>query len=105
MLATVQLNSQYMSFPRSEFEQPPRHLRGYAKPLLEPGQTATVEFPLVRCAFWKGDPVLLMSKRKKDLSVWDVERQLWRVPKGDFTFWAGQSSRELPLRLSAEIGV
>lgn len=38
---------QYMSYPLSESDQPPRHLRGYAKPFLEPGQTRTVNFPLV----------------------------------------------------------
>ncbi|EIW68265.1 hypothetical protein TREMEDRAFT_69280 [Tremella mesenterica DSM 1558] len=77
----------YMSFPSSEPDQPPNHLRGFAKPSLIPGQATVVEFPL----------------RKKDLSVWDVERQLWRIPHGVFTFRVGQSSRDLPLVLESRI--
>ncbi|WVQ68370.1 uncharacterized protein L199_006577 [Kwoniella botswanensis] len=77
----------YMSFPRSEVEQPPKHLRGYAKKYLEVGQMGTVDFPL----------------RKKDLSVWDVKKQLWKIPRGTFTFRVGNSSRELPSKLTIEI--
>ncbi|RXK42426.1 hypothetical protein M231_00416 [Tremella mesenterica] len=77
----------YMSFPSSEPDQPPNHLRGFAKPSLIPGQATVVEFPL----------------RKKDLSVWDVERQLWRIPNGVFIFRVGQSSRDLPLLLESRI--
>jgi hypothetical protein len=36
-----------MSFPKSEVEQPPRHLRGYEKPYLKAGERKTVEFRLV----------------------------------------------------------
>ncbi|TXT15566.1 hypothetical protein VHUM_00069 [Vanrija humicola] len=71
----------YMSFPDGEKGQPPRHLRGYTKVWLEPGETKRVTFPL----------------RKKDVSVWDVKRQLWHIPKGTFTFSAGHSSRQLVL--------
>ncbi|KAK6910773.1 hypothetical protein I203_104805 [Kwoniella mangroviensis CBS 8507] len=77
----------YMSFPKSEVEQPPNHLRGYAKKYLEVGQMGTVNFPL----------------RKKDLSVWDVRKQLWKIPRGTFTFRVGNSSRELPVKLTIEI--
>ena len=36
-----------MSFPKTEVEQPPRHLRGYEKPYLKAGESKTVEFALV----------------------------------------------------------
>ena len=36
-----------MSFPKTEVEQPPRHLRGYGKPCLKAGESKTVEFALV----------------------------------------------------------
>jgi hypothetical protein len=36
-----------MSFPKTEVEQPPRHLRGYEKPYLKAGESKTVEFTLV----------------------------------------------------------
>jgi beta-glucosidase len=39
---------QYMSYPKTEVEQPPRHLRGYEKPYLKAGESKTVEFRLVR---------------------------------------------------------
>ncbi|WVW85507.1 hypothetical protein I302_107545 [Kwoniella bestiolae CBS 10118] len=78
----------YMTFPKSEVEQPPKHLRGYAKEYLEVGQMGTVEFPI----------------RKKDISVWDVKKQLWKVPHGNFIFRVGNSSRELPLKMTVEIG-
>ncbi|CAD6568913.1 MAG: hypothetical protein TREMPRED_004846 [Tremellales sp. Tagirdzhanova-0007] len=77
----------YLSYPPSETEQPPKHLRGYAKAFLEPGQTKTIRLPL----------------RKKDVSVWDVERQLWKIPQGRFTFRMGSSSRRLPLEKVVEI--
>ncbi|TXT06341.1 uncharacterized protein COLE_05672 [Cutaneotrichosporon oleaginosum] len=70
----------YMAYPPGQ-RQPPRNLRGYDKVWLTPGQRVTVEFPL----------------RKKDLAVWDVVQQAWRVPEGEFTFYAGHSSRDLVL--------
>jgi hypothetical protein len=41
------LIKQYMSYPSSETEQPLRHLRGYAKTYLEPGQKDVVDMKLV----------------------------------------------------------
>ena len=35
--------------------------------------------------------------------MWDVKRQLWTVPKGRFTFHAGNSSRRLPLKKTVQI--
>ncbi|WVQ80171.1 hypothetical protein IAT38_002276 [Cryptococcus sp. DSM 104549] len=83
-VAGAEVAQLYMTYPESEVEQPPKHLRGYEKVYLEPSESTTVEFPL----------------RKKDLSVWDVKRQLWRIPKGEFIFAAGNSSRRLPLGIS-----
>ncbi|ORY35747.1 glycoside hydrolase superfamily [Naematelia encephala] len=73
----------YVSYPMTEVEQPPRQLRGYSKIYLGPSQTETVDFPL----------------RKKDLAVWDVVRQVWTIPEGEFVFWSGNSSRLLPLKV------
>ena len=39
--------TQYVSFPSTETEQPPRHLKGFSKPFLHPGQSKTVHFPIV----------------------------------------------------------
>ncbi|BEI80906.1 hypothetical protein CcaverHIS002_0200660 [Cutaneotrichosporon cavernicola] len=76
----------YMSYPPSQ-RQPPRNLRGYDKVWLRSGQRVTVEFPL----------------RKKDIAVWDVVQQAWRVPEGTFTLYAGHSSRELVLETTLEV--
>ena len=37
---------QYMSFPESEVDQPPRLLKGFDKVYLEAGKSRTIEFPL-----------------------------------------------------------
>lgn len=36
-----------MTYPPSEGDQPPKHLRGFEKVYLEPGESKDVEFPLV----------------------------------------------------------
>lgn len=60
---------------------PIKQLRGFEKPVLEPGQSSTVEFPLTR----------------RDLSAWDVAAQKWLLQKGDYPLYVGSSSRNLPL--------
>lgn len=60
---------------------PPRQLRGFEKVRLAPGAEATVQFELER----------------RDLASWDVGRQAWVVPQGEFGVFVGASSRNLPL--------
>jgi beta-glucosidase len=60
---------------------PVRQLRGFEKPFLEASGTATVRFGLTR----------------RDLSVWDVVAQRWRLVRGEYTVEVGGSSRDLPL--------
>lgn len=60
---------------------PVRQLRGFDKPFIRAGETATVTFELNR----------------RDLSVWDVVAQKWRLEKGTRQIWVGPSSRSLPL--------
>jgi beta-glucosidase len=73
----------YLTFPESANE-PPRVLRGFERVLVLAGGEEVVEFAL----------------RTKDISVWDVVSQKWKVPKGTFTVGVGSSSRKI--RLSAE---
>lgn len=61
---------------------PVRQLRGFDKPLINATQTAGVEFELTR----------------RDLSVWDVVEQKWRMQRGDYGVYVGGSSRDLPLK-------
>lgn len=60
---------------------PVRQLRGFEKPFLNASATATVRFPLTR----------------RDLSVWDVAAQKWRLRRGEYRIEVGGSSRDLPL--------
>ncbi|CAK5280416.1 unnamed protein product [Mycena citricolor] len=77
-VAGAEVAQLYVSFPAAE-DQPPRVLRGFDKLSLKPGQQGTATFELTR----------------KDVSVWDVSAQKWRVPKGSFTISVGASSRDL----------
>ncbi|CAE6507267.1 unnamed protein product [Rhizoctonia solani] len=72
----------YLSYPASQTNQPVRSLRGFDKLCLNKGEAKTVTFKL----------------RQKDHAVWDVVRQTWTIPKGEFTVHVGSSSRTLPLR-------
>ena len=69
----------YLGLPGES--NPAKQLRGFAKPFISAGKTATVEFELMR----------------RDLSVWDVEAQKWLLQKGEYKMFVGSSSRDLPL--------
>lgn len=72
----------YVGFPEGgDFETPVRQLRGFAHAPLEPGCNRTVSFPLTR----------------RDLSVWDVTAQQWRLQEGAYKIYVGASSRDLRL--------
>ncbi|KAK1991223.1 glycosyl hydrolase family 3 N terminal domain-containing protein [Colletotrichum falcatum] len=68
-------------------DSPIRQLRGFQRVFLSPGQTERIDFEFTR----------------RDLSVWDVEAQQWRLRRGTYTVWAGSSSRNLSLQGSLEI--
>ncbi|TIA95085.1 hypothetical protein E3P94_03882 [Wallemia ichthyophaga] len=70
----------YVTFPGDNM--PVRELRGFEKVKdLKSNESKQVE----------------MDLRLKDLSVWDVERQTWVMPSGEFKLSVGSSSRQLPL--------
>ncbi|KAL0257533.1 hypothetical protein SLS55_008347 [Diplodia seriata] len=73
----------YVELPESAGEGTPvRQLRGFDKVELQPGESKSVEFGLMR----------------RDLSVWDVAAQEWSVPSGDFAVHVGWSSRDVQLK-------
>ncbi|KAF5331798.1 hypothetical protein D9758_016866 [Tetrapyrgos nigripes] len=79
-VAGSEVSQLYVSIP--EDSEPPKVLRGFEKVKnLSPGESATATFEL----------------RRKDLSVWDVVNQQWRIPEGEFVIHVGASSRNLPL--------
>ncbi|CAA7264066.1 unnamed protein product [Cyclocybe aegerita] len=71
----------YLNFPASAGE-PPLVLRGFADVFLGPGKSRTLTITLSRY----------------DLSIWDVEKQGWRKPSGQFGVVIGASSRDARLR-------
>lgn len=70
----------YLAFPEYVHE-PPKVLRGFEKVFLKKGHTANVTFELA----------------KTELSVWDVKKQAWIVPSGDYEVLIGASSRDIRL--------
>ncbi|GKT50795.1 putative beta-glucosidase E [Colletotrichum spaethianum] len=67
----------YISFPDVAGE-PVRQLRGFQKITVQPGESVDVAFPL----------------RRRDLSVWDVAGQEWKVESGEYKLYVGASSRD-----------
>ena len=83
-VAGAEVAQLYLGIPTPEGSQttPARQLRGFEKVYLEPGESRKVTFDLTR----------------RDLSIWDVVAQQWRLQTGEFTFEVGSSSRDLALR-------
>lgn len=75
----------YVSIPGTN--EPVRVLRGFEKPMISAGGSATVQFDLTR----------------RDLSSWDVEAQMWKLTGGSYGIAVGSSSRVLPLTGTLEI--
>ncbi|KAF2085642.1 glycoside hydrolase family 3 protein [Saccharata proteae CBS 121410] len=70
----------YLSLPSTAGEgTPAQQLRGFEKVPLKAGESKVVEFELMR----------------RDLSIWDVEAQQWRIPAGEMGVTVGLSSRDL----------
>lgn len=88
-VAAAEVAQLYVGVPGSEgSETPARQLRGFEKVFVEVGETAMVSFALTR----------------RDLSIWDVEAQQWRLQEGTYKVYVGSSSRDLPLEGTLEIG-
>ncbi len=77
-VAGAEVAQLYVAIPGADAA---RQLRGFAKPSLSASASATVAFDLTR----------------RDLSVWDVAAQKWRLPRGEYAVFVGASSRNLPL--------
>lgn len=76
-VAGAEVAQLYVGIP----DGPVRQLRGFEKPALEAGGSATVSFSLTR----------------RDLSTWDTTAQKWLLQSGDYSLYVGSSSRDLPL--------
>lgn len=76
-VAGLEVPQLYVSIPNA----PVRQLRGFERVQLKPKETKTVTFPLTR----------------RDLSIWDVVAQQWRLQAADYNVFVGASSRILHL--------
>ncbi|KAI1141252.1 glycoside hydrolase family 3 protein [Hypoxylon sp. FL0543] len=76
-VAGAEVAQLYVGIPNG----PVKQLRGFAKPVLQPGNSTVVDFQLTR----------------RDLSTWDVVAQNWLLQGGDYSIFVGPSSRDLPL--------
>ncbi len=76
----------YMGDDECSVERPPKELQGFAKVYLEPGETKTATIILDQSAFE------FYSESEHDFVAED----------GNFTIWAGTSSRDLPLSIKIE---
>ena len=77
-IAGAEVAQLYVEFPAAASE-PIRQLRGFYKVKVQPGQTEKTSFQL----------------RRRDLSVWNTEKQEWQIVRGDYKFNVGSSSRDL----------
>ncbi|WP_334075050.1 glycoside hydrolase family 3 protein [Paenibacillus sp. A14] len=66
---------------RSRVKRPRKQLLGFRRVMLQPGETAEVEFAI---------PV-------SQLAIWDVTRERYCIESGTYTLMAGASSENLPL--------
>lgn len=77
----------YVTYPDSSVERSVRELKGFAKVMLEPGATETVELEL---------PV-------NDLAYYDVAASAWALEALEHQVLLGTSSRDLPLVTSLSV--
>ncbi|KAG5358893.1 putative beta-glucosidase A [Yarrowia sp. C11] len=72
----------YVAFPQTTVDSPPVQLRGFDKSgLLNPGESQKTQYVLN----WR------------DLAIWDVQLQSWRVQRGEYKVYIGHSSRDMEL--------
>jgi len=76
----------YAALPESAGE-PPKRLVGWKKVHLNPGESTEINLPIERIY----------------LSIYDEAQDNWKLVPGEYTFLAGSSSRDLPLKKTTEM--
>ncbi|UJO21588.1 putative beta-glucosidase M [Fulvia fulva] len=71
-VAAAEVAQLYLGIPNSGVA---KALRGFEKHWIQPGGSASYSFPL----------------RRRDLSVWDTERQMWMMQEGEYKVYVGKS--------------
>jgi beta-glucosidase len=77
----------YVTDPAASGE-PPRQLEGFARVNLQPGQSATVSFPLTQAS----------------LQYWNTGSSAWATSTGNYTISVGDSDKNLPLTGTLAVG-
>jgi beta-glucosidase len=85
-VAGAEVAQLYLQLPEAA-KAPFKQLRGFTKVFLEPGEAKSIEFVLQR----------------RDLSVWDVDEQAWRMHGGTYTAYLSKSSRNVQDEISFEL--
>jgi beta-glucosidase len=71
----------FVSFPETGARRSKKELKGFARVLLQPGETKRVTIPV----------------RVKDLDYYDMTKNAWVIESGSYTFKAGPNAGDLPL--------
>jgi beta-glucosidase len=79
----AEVSQLYIGIPNA----PAKQLRGFSKDTIVPGGSTLVIFPLTR----------------RDLSVWDVEAQQWRLQSGSYQVYVGKSVEDIQLTATIAI--
>jgi beta-glucosidase len=83
---TVQL---YVGCPGKRVDRPVKELKGFERVALEPGESARVAFEIEAAA----------------LAYYHSEKAAWEVEEGEYTLYAGSSSRDEDLSLRATLTI
>jgi len=79
----------YVAPPKSSVPRPPKELKGFAKVMLQPGESRRVEIRL----------------RPSATAFFDVAAQKWKADAGTYEIQVGTSSRDIRLRATTTLAV
>ncbi|KXT17885.1 hypothetical protein AC579_5921 [Pseudocercospora musae] len=77
-VAAAEVAQLYVNIPNSGVA---KQLRGFDKKRIKPGESTSFSFPL----------------RRRDLSIWDVEKQQWMLQSGEYKMMVGKSVLDILL--------
>jgi beta-glucosidase len=86
-VAGADVAQMYVGDPAAS-QDPPKQLKGFQRVTLNPGQSATVSFPLTI----------------HDLAAWSPAANVWQAQAGTYSVYVGDSSASLPLTGSTSLG-
>jgi beta-glucosidase len=89
-VAGAEVAQVYLGFPPNAGE-PPKRLVGWQKVFLQPGQTLPVTVEVDS------------NDSSHPMSIWDTASNRWTSPKGDYSVYVGNSSREQDLQLAGTL--